>query len=52
MLVILVQTAKLKANRVMNAVSNRGMFLGNNLGCIGLFYAGMVRPECSLKLIE
>mmetsp|Transcript_7342 Transcript_7342/g.12678 ORF Transcript_7342/g.12678 Transcript_7342/m.12678 type:complete len:240 (-) Transcript_7342:268-987(-) len=36
-----VDSTKLKANRVMNAVSNRGMFLGNNLGCIGLFYAGM-----------
>lgn len=36
-----IDTTKLKANRVMNAMTNRGMFLGNNLGCIGLFYAGM-----------
>mmetsp|Transcript_3848 Transcript_3848/g.7954 ORF Transcript_3848/g.7954 Transcript_3848/m.7954 type:complete len:247 (-) Transcript_3848:248-988(-) len=36
-----IDTTKLKANRVMNAMTNRGLFLGNNLGCLGLLYAGM-----------
>lgn len=31
--------AKLRVNRVLNAASNRGTSWGNNLGCLGMFFA-------------
>ena len=37
----MVDTSKLKLNRVLNAVSARGRMLGNAWGCVGLYYAGI-----------
>ena len=36
-----IDTTKLKLNRVLNAVSQRGRTFGNAWGAIGLFYAGL-----------
>ena len=37
----LVDTSKLKLNRVLNASGARGASLGNSWGCLGLYYAGI-----------
>lgn len=34
-------TSKLRLNRMLNAVSQRGRSMGNTLGCIGLYYAAL-----------
>mmetsp|Transcript_22539 Transcript_22539/g.27177 ORF Transcript_22539/g.27177 Transcript_22539/m.27177 type:complete len:252 (-) Transcript_22539:304-1059(-) len=34
-----IDTSKLKMNRVLNGATNRGTFLGNSLGVVGLLYA-------------
>lgn len=37
----LVDTQKLRLNRVLNGAGSRGASLGNSWGCLGLYYAGI-----------
>ena len=37
----MVDSSKLKVNRVLNAGGARGAALGNTFGCLGLYYAGI-----------
>mmetsp|Transcript_28747 Transcript_28747/g.39736 ORF Transcript_28747/g.39736 Transcript_28747/m.39736 type:complete len:245 (-) Transcript_28747:89-823(-) len=45
-------STKLRANRILNAVSNRGTMYGNNIGCVGLFYAGLESLICSQRGVD
>ncbi len=35
------ETSKLRLNRMLNAVSQRGRSMGNTFGCVGLYYAAL-----------
>jgi import inner membrane translocase subunit TIM23 len=43
-------TSKLRLNRMLNAVSQRGRSMGNTLGCLGLYYAAL--ESASMAYLE
>jgi len=42
-------TSKLRANRMLNAASNRGTLYGNNMGVVGFLYGGLEGFCCYLR---